>query len=302
MCGRDLCSILNKRDTGTVADPDSDERLGRGEQAILHPSRAAVIDVRRSPPAADLAYWIDYLWIVRWRAEQPHTQAVIPQPVVHVAAEDGRLLAHGVGDNHFTRTLHGAGHVLGIAFRPGAFHAVLQRPVNTMSRSVSGIGELIGVDDRPVAAALLDPDADDAELVGIGEGWLRDLTPERDPTIDTVAGLVTRAETDHTIVRAEELADVASMSLRSLQRLFGEYVGIGPKWVIRRFRLLDAAAVANNGARAGRDDVDWAALAVELGFSDQAHLTREFSRIVGTPPASYRRSEHGRSTDRPRGE
>ena len=117
--------------------------------------------------------------------------------------------------------------------------------------------------------------------------------------IDTVAGLVTRAESDHTIVRAEQLAAVASMSLRSLQRLFGEYVGIGPKWVIQRFRLLDAAAVANSGTRFARD-VDWAALAVDLGFSDQAHLTREFSRIVGTPPASYLRSEHDQADDRPR--
>jgi AraC-like DNA-binding protein len=81
------------------------------------------------------------------------------------------------------------------------------------------------------------------------------------------------------------LAAAAAMSLRSLQRLFAEYLGIGPKWVIQRFRILDAVAAAHSGAVA-----DWAALARELGFSDQAHLTRMFTQVVGTPPATYRRA------------
>jgi AraC-like DNA-binding protein len=99
-----------------------------------------------------------------------------------------------------------------------------------------------------------------------------------------VTGLVAAAETDRTITRAEELAGRAGLSLRSLQRLFTEYVGFGPKWVIQRYRILDAAAAAHSG-----EPVDWAALATELGFSDQAHLTRAFTQVVGTPPATYQR-------------
>jgi AraC-like DNA-binding protein len=44
---------------------------------------------------------------------------------------------------------------------------------------------------------------------------------------------------------------------------------------------------AGGGAGPGRD---WAALARELGFSDQAHLVRVFAQVVGTPPASYQRA------------
>jgi AraC-like DNA-binding protein len=58
---------------------------------------------------------------------------------------------------------------------------------------------------------------------------------------------------------------------------------MGPKWVIARFRLLDAAAAAHSGER-----VDWAVLAAELGYADQAHLTRAFTAVVGTPPETYR--------------
>jgi AraC-like DNA-binding protein len=54
--------------------------------------------------------------------------------------------------------------------------------------------------------------------------------------------------------------------------------------VISRSRILDAAAVAHGGGA-----VDWSALATELGFTDQAHLTRAFTSVVGTPPAAYHR-------------
>jgi AraC-like DNA-binding protein len=54
--------------------------------------------------------------------------------------------------------------------------------------------------------------------------------------------------------------------------------------VIQRSRILDAAAAAHEGR-----PPDWAALALELGFSDQAHLTRVFTHVVGSPPATYRR-------------
>jgi AraC-like DNA-binding protein len=49
--------------------------------------------------------------------------------------------------------------------------------------------------------------------------------------------------------------------------------------------LVDAAAAAHSGV-----PVDWAGLAADLGFTDQAHLTRAFTSVVGTPPATYQRT------------
>jgi AraC-like DNA-binding protein len=64
--------------------------------------------------------------------------------------------------------------------------------------------------------------------------------------------------------------------------LFAEYVGIGPKWVIRRYRLHE---VTERLAAGGR--VDWAALAADLGYADQAHLVRDFKQMFGEPPTRY---------------
>lgn len=76
------------------------------------------------------------------------------------------------------------------------------------------------------------------------------------------------------------------MSLRGLQRLFCEYVGVSPKWVIQRYRLQDAAVLLASGSSG-----QLAALAAELGYFDQAHLAQDFRRLFGISPSQYRQSQ-----------
>jgi AraC-like DNA-binding protein len=252
--------------------------------AILRPTEAArAIEVDRVPAGDALADTVDYHWYVGWRTAQPHRQQVVPQPRVHLAAEHGRLLVHGISREPFFRTLEGTGHTIGVAFHPGGFRPFLRRSVGTISGTVVPAGDLLGLDDRPVAAHVLG-DVEVPAMVAALEEYLHAADPRPDPVVADVRALVTQAEEDRGLTRAEQLAERASTSLRSLQRLFTDYVGIGPKWVVARFRILDAAAAAHGGA-----DVDWAALATELGFTDQAHLTRAFTAVVGTPPATYAR-------------
>jgi AraC-like DNA-binding protein len=263
---------------------DSDPPPGHPE-AIVQPTMAERrFTVERLAPRESLAEFVDYHWLVRWDVPAPYRQQVVPQPRVHLAAEGGRLLVHGVSQRPFFRTLEGTGHVLGAAFHPGGFRPLLRAGVGRISGTVRPAGGLLGVDDRPAAARILGGH-DGAEMVAAMEEYLLAVGPEPDPTGRQVTELVALAERQAGITRAEALAAEAGMSLRSLQRLFAEYVGVGPKWVIQRFRILDAVAAAHSGAV-----TDWAALARELGFSDQAHLVRVFAQVVGTPPASYQRT------------
>jgi len=253
-------------------------------EAILRPKAGErAFGVERLPPRAELAEFVDYYWLVRWHVAEPFEQQVVPQPRVHVAAEEGRLLVHGVTRLPFFRTLTGTGHVLGAAFHAGGFRPLLKRAVGSVSDSVRPGLDVLGVDDRLPAARILGT-GDATAMVAALEEYLLATDPVPDPVGRETTALVAQAEQRTDIVRAEQLAQHAGVSLRSLQRLFTEYVGIGPKWVIQRFRILDAAAAAHTGERA-----DWAALAHELGFSDQAHLTRAFTQVVGTPPAAYQR-------------
>jgi hypothetical protein len=53
-----------------------------------------------------------------------------------------------------------------------------------------------------------------------------------------------------------------------------------------------AGCTRPRGARA-TGPVDWAAPAAELRYADQAHPVRDFTRVVGEPPARYGRTEAG---------
>jgi AraC-like DNA-binding protein len=261
-----------------VGDPK-----GRPEAIVRPKAGRQAFDVRRISPSAQLAQFVDYYWLVRWHVPEPYRQQVIPQPRIHVAAEDGRLFVHGLSREPFFRTLTGDGHALGAAFHPGGFRPLLKSSVGALSDTVRPGADVLGSDDRPPAAAILgDEDAD--SMVATMERYLLSTEPESDPAARDATRLVEAVAEHSEIVRAEQLADHGGLSLRSLQRLFTEYVGIGPKWVIQRSRILEAAATAHTG-----ESVDWADLAQRLGFSDQAHLTRVFTQVVGTPPATYAR-------------
>jgi len=69
---------------------------------------------------------------------------------------------------------------------------------------------------------------------------------------------------------------------RTLQRLFAEYAGVSPKWVINRYRLHAAIERAASG-----EVVDWTSVALDLGYFDQAHFIRDFEKLVGKTPAQY---------------
>ena len=102
--------------------------------------------------------------------------------------------------------------------------------------------------------------------------------------LDAAVDLV---ETDRELTRVDQLADRCGRSVRWLQRAFADAVGLPVKQVIRMARLREVAERALTG------DVDWAAVAAELGYTDQAHLVRDFTAAVGTPPGRYAR-EAGR--------
>ena len=94
--------------------------------------------------------------------------------------------------------------------------------------------------------------------------------------------LVERMAADPTLVRVEDVAALASIEVRALQRSFRAYVGATPKWVIGRYRLHEAAAQL-----AGAQAPNLAELALRLGYFDQAHFVRDFKAVVGRPPGRY---------------
>ena len=235
-------------------------------------------------PSPALAATIEHFWVVTWdvRPAPSRTVATLSHPSVHVTFEGDRAEVIGVPTGRFTRVLEGQGRVLGIKFRPAMFHA-LHAPVSTLTDRRTPLAAVLGPSWAGLAQeTLADPDI--ARCVQRADAFLQQALPPPDPKALEVASWVERLTTDRALVRVEQVAALAGLEVRQLQRAFKRYVGVGPKWVIQRYRLHEAAA-----SIARDPSIDMAGLSLELGYFDQAHFIRDFKQQVGMSPGEYAR-------------
>lgn len=80
--------------------------------------------------------------------------------------------------------------------------------------------------------------------------------------------------------RVESVAERLGVTARHLRRAFAESVGVGPKDFARTVRLQRAVRMAATSK-------DWARIAADAGYYDQAHLIADFRELVGFTPGTF---------------
>lgn len=263
-------------------NPRRDDGSTRG---ILEPDAGqATFELTRRAPSLDLAHALDRHWSVVWdlRGRPPFTQEILNHPNVNISFEPGGAFVWGVGTSRTRHPLEGRGWVLGTRFRPGAFRPFVSFPVAAITDRIVPLREVFD----PAAADALDRavrERDElADRIACVEAFLRARSDGPDARAADVAGIVRLLLDEPEIRRVDQLARRCHVSPRTLQRLFHDYVGVSPKWVVQRQRLHTAAERI-----ADAPGLDLGALAVELGYFDQAHFINEFKGVVGRPPAEY---------------
>lgn len=104
--------------------------------------------------------------------------------------------------------------------------------------------------------------------------------PEPDPRVSGVREMLhTRISDPPTL---EELAELAGTSTFTVLRAFRRAYGLPPHAYLNQIRVQQARRLLRRGVKP-------AAAAFQVGFADQAHLTRHFKRAVGVTPAAYQR-------------
>jgi AraC-like DNA-binding protein len=251
------------------------------------------VEAHAYAPGDDLRDVVATLWSGRWdlRGQAPHVTELLADPCVNIVFEDGgphggsRLV--GVWTRLWRRELAGRGRVRGVKLRAGAVRAFVPAPAFRFTNRITPSMAVFGAAVADVEAAVLAPD-DDAEAFAVFEGWLRARrSAAQNESVRLVVQIVDRIAADPEITSVDRLAAVAGFGPRALQRLFREHVGASPKWVIRSNRLQEVALRLERG-----DGPTLAALAAELGYTDQAHLARDFKSVVGRAPSEFAAGVH----------
>jgi len=237
----------------------------------------------RFPPAPDLAGQVERHWLVSWElpAGREASVTLLPHPCINLVLDGGLLAVSGVGHERFTYVYRGEGRVFGVKFRPGAFLPFLGRPVGDITGAVLPAEQLWGP-SASVLATDMSATPHVERLIELVEAFLRGRWPAEDPQVELVGRIVSALLHDREIARVEDVSERFGIPPRTLQRLFARYVGVSPKWVLRRYRLHEAAAVL-----AQDQHRPWAEVAAELGYFDQSHFIRDFTAAIGMTPVAY---------------
>ena len=162
---------------------------------------------------------------------------------------------------------------------PPAVRALFGVPAGELAERTVGLDELLGADAARLAERLGGaPDAT-ARFAMLDEVLLRAAGRARLPARPDVERAWSLLRTSGGRIRIETLADTLGCSRRHLAKRFTEDVGVSPKVAARLIRL--------EAVRARLGSAPLASLAAEHGFSDQAHLTREFRALAGVPPTAF---------------
>jgi AraC-like DNA-binding protein len=122
------------------------------------------------------------------------------------------------------------------------------------------------------------------EAIPVFEAHIKGLvdTPEEyDQFVAATIRIINRQQGE---IKIEDLARMLGISTRQLQRRFRRSAGLSPKQFARIRRVRAAATPLVKG-----ESVNWAERALESGFSDQSHLSNEFTAITKRSPSSFAR-------------
>ncbi|TJY69567.1 AraC family transcriptional regulator [Arthrobacter sp. CAU 1506] len=273
--------------------------------------------VTRFAARADVAAFVRQIWIPEWDlpAGEQAEQLVLGYPASNVVVEPDGVAIYGPTSRASTRVLIGSGWAVGALLKPAGVRLFAERPAELLDadapiaaadlhRSICDVMASPGAAERSGAA---ESGPADFSLAGSGPPVPADAAPAAayraraaDLLQDYVVALAAQRSDggmsdeaalanqmvdlidEGDIRSAPQLARALHLSERSVQRLASRYVGMSAVLMLRRRRLQDAAE------RVRADPAtDLGELAAELGFSDQAHLTREFRQVLGFTPRQY---------------
>jgi AraC-like DNA-binding protein len=236
---------------------------------------------------ADLDDLVRHVWVARWDVPpgQVRPQRVLTYPAANAVLGPAGATLHGPDRVLSVRELSGRSWVVGVLLRPAATRLLTATdPVRLVGRRE----RLRGAPVAQVAAAMAaGTDVEGpmrTDLAGPLRAWLLPLAAQVADAGRLANEACRVAEERPDVLRVADLARELGTTTRTLSRVVREHTGLTPKWLIECRRLQVAATTLH-----AEPGTDLATLAADLGWTDQAHFTRRYRRVVGETPDRTRR-------------
>lgn len=258
---------------------------GRG---VLYPARLP--EFERILPPEHMQQYVSWFWISRWElaAGRSSRQQLLPFPLMNVVVQPEGVTVSGPSNGASHKDLRGSGWAVAALLRPAAAPYVASL-TNCSPQQL--LDQELPINAHDLHQALLK----ERQLRGDDQlnercahhlsVWLERCLPPINESGTLANKFLDYVSADRTALRVDQVATDLNLTVRSLQRLSLKYLGLSPLSVILRYRLQEAALHLREHPQASL-----ATLAVDLGYTDQAHMSTDFRKVLGYSPSDYRSS------------
>ncbi len=258
-------------------------------------------------PASPLSHFVSKIWLYEGYAPAHTKERILPDGSMQLIINLREDLTR-VYDRHNTdecQSLRGSvisgahsefvvidtaeqASVIGVYFRPGGAFPFLRLPANELRNMHVSLDALWGTAGNDLRDQLLEASTPEAKFRILEKTLLAQAAGSlmRHPALDYALQEFQNMPKLRTI---SGVTDRIGLSKRRFIQVFDERVGLTPKLFCRVRRFQRALRLIARGGR-----IEWADLAVDCGYSDQAHFIHDFTNFSGLNPSvflSYR-TEH----------
>jgi AraC-like DNA-binding protein len=245
--------------------------IGRGAVALTRPERAVY---REFPVPPALRSSVCAIWQVEVAEGDSWLHPVLPDGYTDaIVTPSMRIVVHGPVSKGDQQPLPAGTVVTGARLRPGS----MTRLVDVRADEAR---------DRAIDVGELDTGSTDSgDVVSALSRFLAGLSGELPYAQQQVLRACTMLAQSPSAGSVRQVADEISVSERLLRHAFAGQVGLSPKLFHQVRRFQKALRLAATGRQGGLAQV-----ALDAGYADQAHFTRECRALSGTTPARLLRA------------
>ena len=253
-------------------------------------------------PPVDLQPFVRFFWAAR-APGAPAPERVIPdgrcELILHFGARPRRLIDGCAGlvqpqafvfgqiERAIELEMHGDVDMFGVRFQPVGVAALWGVDASALGQRECALDDLFTGSRRLDTERMYEatPGASAVALRARYDdvvSWLR-ASARRGTSRHVSRAAAALSYIGQSNVDALGAARAIGVSRRGLERAFRIAVGLSPAAYSRLRRIDDCARALR------REDATLAAIALDAGYADQAHFSRDFKEIVGLSPGAYRR-------------